>query len=263
MKDKESNQNYKVPILILIGVVIAVLIVCYLVIDVLIDFKNAKEVLSIIISVFGIFATFGGAYFGARIAGKYTLNAVEEQNRMNKIEIVGEIQSVFLFSSEDLIKFYQTIFNYNEFDNSKAENMIYGNGNIDYEVAFDELSSIPSYKNGYKSQTIHAVLAFDSDDIQNIQKYTNMIESLIPKLHHLIIKNNCDDSLYYLNLIYILKQQIDKFNSYIDYEKQQILIDMRKIDVRIHLLDSFNSFLKVYNKIAKKEPSNLVKIIGF
>ncbi|MFQ3837919.1 hypothetical protein [Staphylococcus pseudoxylosus] len=228
-----------------------------------IDPENKLEGYTIAISFIGIFATFGGAYLGALIAGKYSLKAVEEQNRMNKIEIVGEIQSVFLFSSEDLIKFYQTIFNYNGFDNRKAENMIYGNGNIDYEVAFDELSSIPSYKNGYKSLTMHAVLAFDNDDIQNIQKYTNMIETLIPKLHHLIIKNNCNDSLYYLNLIYILKQQIDKFNSYIDYEKQQILIDMRKIDVRIHLLDSFNSFLKVYNKIAKKEPSNLVKIIGF
>ncbi|MCG7340131.1 hypothetical protein MHZ36_12615 [Staphylococcus sp. ACRSN] len=79
MKDKESNQNYNTPILLLIGVVIAVLIVCYLVIDALIGFKNTKEVIPIIISIFGLFATFGGAYLGAKIAGDNARNIYEKQ----------------------------------------------------------------------------------------------------------------------------------------------------------------------------------------
>ncbi|MGW7991059.1 hypothetical protein [Staphylococcus xylosus] len=79
MKDKESNQNYNTPILLLIGVVIAVLIVCYLVIDALIGFKNIKEVIPIIISIFGLFATFGGAYLGAKIAGDNARNIYEKQ----------------------------------------------------------------------------------------------------------------------------------------------------------------------------------------
>lgn len=79
MKDKESNQNYNTPILLLIGVVIAVLIVCYLVIDALIGFKNIKEVIPIIISIIGLFATFGGAYLGAKIAGDNARNIYEKQ----------------------------------------------------------------------------------------------------------------------------------------------------------------------------------------
>ncbi|MEB6320274.1 hypothetical protein MXM74_04950 [Staphylococcus xylosus] len=44
-----------------------------------IDSKNKLEGYTIAISFIGIFATFGGAYLGARIAGEYTLNAVEKQ----------------------------------------------------------------------------------------------------------------------------------------------------------------------------------------
>lgn len=97
MKDKESNQNYKVPILVLIGVVIAVLIVCYLVIDVLIDFKNAKEVLPIIISVFGLFATFGGAYLGAKISG-------ENARKQAQAELNSKIEYDFYTQNYEMIK---------------------------------------------------------------------------------------------------------------------------------------------------------------
>lgn len=97
MKDKESNQNYKVPILVLIGVVIAVLIVCYLVIDILIDFKNAKEVLPIIISIFGLFATFGGAYLGAKISG-------DKAREQSQVELNAKIEYDFYLKNYDMIK---------------------------------------------------------------------------------------------------------------------------------------------------------------
>ncbi|MEK4843494.1 hypothetical protein [Staphylococcus sp. FSL W8-0271] len=92
MKDKESNQNYNTPILLLIGVVIAVLIVCYLVIDALIGFKNIKEVIPIIISIFGLFATFGGAYLGAKISGDNARKLYEFQRDETENKIINKIE---------------------------------------------------------------------------------------------------------------------------------------------------------------------------
>ncbi len=87
MKNKENNQEYQVPILVLIAVINLVLIVCYLVIDALIGFKNIKEVIPIIISIFGLFATFGGAYLGAKIAGQ-----ISRDNMIDELQINREIE---------------------------------------------------------------------------------------------------------------------------------------------------------------------------
>ncbi|MEX6311829.1 hypothetical protein AB6E91_10045 [Staphylococcus saprophyticus] len=97
MKDKESNQNFTTPILLLIGVVIAILIVCYLVIDALIGFKNIKEVIPIIISIFSLFATFGGAYFGAKISG-------DKAREQAQAELNSKIEYDFYLKNYEMIK---------------------------------------------------------------------------------------------------------------------------------------------------------------
>ncbi|MDW5472283.1 hypothetical protein SAZ06_12045 [Staphylococcus equorum] len=84
-----------------------------------IDPDNKLEGYVIAISFIGIFATFGGAYFGARIAGKYTLNAVEKQSQKEQHSINIKIRNKMTLSivrvedeisglSEHLNSFYET-----------------------------------------------------------------------------------------------------------------------------------------------------------
>ncbi|NQD97587.1 hypothetical protein [Staphylococcus xylosus] len=84
-----------------------------------IDPKNKLEGYTIAISFIGIFATFGGAYLGARIAGEYTLNAVEKQNEKeqhsknikirNKMTLsIVRVEDEISGLSEHLSSFYET-----------------------------------------------------------------------------------------------------------------------------------------------------------
>lgn len=67
MKKDESSKN--VAILSILGAITFVIISSYLAIGEITKFKNVKEILQIIISIVGLFATFGGAYLGAKISG--------------------------------------------------------------------------------------------------------------------------------------------------------------------------------------------------
>ncbi|PTE45635.1 hypothetical protein, partial [Staphylococcus epidermidis] len=60
MKKDEFSKN--VAILSILGAIIFVIISSYLAIEAITTFKNVKEVLPIIISIFAIFATLGGSY---------------------------------------------------------------------------------------------------------------------------------------------------------------------------------------------------------
>lgn len=50
-----------------------------------------KDSLSIVIAFIGIFATFGGAYLGAKISGQYTLKSIEEQykKQQDKVDYIA------------------------------------------------------------------------------------------------------------------------------------------------------------------------------
>ncbi|MFK5675420.1 hypothetical protein JTZ62_05275 [Mammaliicoccus sciuri] len=49
-----------------------------------IDPNNKLEAYTLAISFVGVFATFGGAYLGARLAGEYTLETVKKQNEYSQ-----------------------------------------------------------------------------------------------------------------------------------------------------------------------------------
>lgn len=58
-----------------------------------VDPEHSVEGYTIAISFVGIFATFGGAYLGALIAGKYTLKAVENQDKIKQDSVNLKIKN--------------------------------------------------------------------------------------------------------------------------------------------------------------------------
>ncbi|MDW4289975.1 hypothetical protein QI122_08040 [Staphylococcus saprophyticus] len=247
MKDKERNQNYKVPILALIGVVIAVLIVCYLVIDILIDFKNAKEVLPIIISVFGLFATFGGAYLGALIAGKYSLRTVEKQfinerkNNLNKVVVTLSFYNISLF------KVFNSIFKQINTCNDKIERDI--KNDISLNVIFEKyIKSGDEYK-----------YTISEHYINYIREYNDLIKELSPQFSYFIIKGK-KNSNFYLNKIFVLSQYIEILYSVIKVsntnEKYIHIKDSEDL-----LLKTFKALLEVNDEIINVDSNELYKRI--
>ena len=92
-----------------------------------------------------------------------------------------------------------------------------------------------------------------------------MIYSIIPQLSILIIKNENSnerkDNLYYLNLIYILKQQIEIIIKYDTDGDSNLIIKIQNKRVKEHILKSYENFLKVHNEIALKNSFDLHYII--
>ncbi|MBM0753094.1 hypothetical protein QJ771_09330 [Staphylococcus epidermidis] len=90
----KDNISKNTAILVILGSIILVTISSYLAIGEITKFKNVKEILQIIISIVGLFATFGGAYLGAKISGDnarklYELQKNETENKIiNKIEFI-------------------------------------------------------------------------------------------------------------------------------------------------------------------------------
>ncbi|OHP57888.1 hypothetical protein HMPREF2627_09730 [Staphylococcus sp. HMSC061F10] len=85
------KKNLLLYLLFFMTAMIFVTISSYLAIAELSDFKNAKDTLTIFISIIGLFATFGGAYLGAKISGDnarknmYTqLKSQQKENKKNE-----------------------------------------------------------------------------------------------------------------------------------------------------------------------------------
>lgn len=65
--------------IVIISILIIILLFCiFIFIQQGIEYKDK---MTICISFSALFATFGGAYFGAKISGKYTLKSIEEQQK--------------------------------------------------------------------------------------------------------------------------------------------------------------------------------------
>ncbi|MEB8067706.1 hypothetical protein [Mammaliicoccus fleurettii] len=146
MKDK-----VQFVIIALLGIVAFILFFGFVLSN--IDPNNKLEAYTLAISFVGIFATFGGAYLGAKISAKNAVEIVEIDRKANKfilfqtlIQIfekydnLGEYYGMFEQSSDDLIK-------YSSHSNIK-KNIIrikgLGNKNEKYNISdkYDEILSL-------------------------------------------------------------------------------------------------------------------------
>ena len=59
-----------------------------------------------ILSTISIFATFGGAYLGAKISGENALHNIKRQNYIDKVDKLKALQSEILFNMNYLGIFY-------------------------------------------------------------------------------------------------------------------------------------------------------------
>jgi len=82
--EKMSKENLRTIIVIIVVSMIAILSFG-LVIGQMVEKEYIYETLMIIISFVGVFATFGGAYLGALIAGKYTLKTVHMNEDIKRV----------------------------------------------------------------------------------------------------------------------------------------------------------------------------------
>lgn len=100
------KKNLLLYLLFFMTAMIFVTISSYLAIAELSDFKNAKDTLKILISIIGLFTTFGGAYLGAKISGNNAIK-LEDKKRMLEYEkesytLRGEISKFIRKNNENL-----------------------------------------------------------------------------------------------------------------------------------------------------------------
>lgn len=223
MKNKENNQEYKFPILVLIVVINLVLIVFYLAIDALIGFQNVKEILPIIISIFGLFATFGGAYLGAKISGDKA-RELEIDRRKNEIEEKNlKIRLLFkmnLDNVSDIHMFFCSYYDIKQIDFlsslKKKRSALYGEYNrplnlsernhikfleefiMEWKIKTDWHNPIFSEINNFKnlfSEVSSQMIYFKEEDLNTIFQ----LKQVLTKLEYYIIFNEEEKN-------YILKQ---------------------------------------------------------
>ncbi|MBF2777849.1 hypothetical protein QI089_09435 [Staphylococcus saprophyticus] len=95
----KDNFSKNTAILVILGSIILVIISSYLAIGEITKFKNVKEILQIIISIVGLFATFGGAYLGAKVSGENASQIAKKEriisSVMNNLEFNKDILNDF------------------------------------------------------------------------------------------------------------------------------------------------------------------------
>lgn len=93
----KDNFSKNTAILVILGSIILVIISSYLAIGEITKFKNVKEILQIIISIVGLFATFGGAYLGAKVSG-------DKAREQAQAELNSKIEYDFYLKNYEMIK---------------------------------------------------------------------------------------------------------------------------------------------------------------
>ncbi|PTE92241.1 hypothetical protein BUY68_03560 [Staphylococcus epidermidis] len=244
MKKDEFSKN--VAILSILGAIIFVIISSYLAIEAITTFKNVKEVLPIIISIFAIFATLGGSYLGASISGKNTIYAMEKEQYINKIENLKSVQNEILFNMEYVWIFLDKVYNNLGIDKKDVQKELKGRSLTmgTYKVIFDKLS-----QNNFGISSI----SIDRDVYMNLQLLKEIIvrNSREYRLFDELLSNNLINRNS-TNKFFKMKQHIDIIDEFVllDNDKANITINSISKQYLIGLFDCCEDV----NDILKQNP---------
>ncbi|AGZ26182.1 hypothetical protein [Staphylococcus pasteuri] len=213
---KEDNTSKNIAILLLIGIVNLILIVSYLVIDEITNFKNAKEVVPTIISFVGLFATFGGAYLGAKISGD---NARTLENIKHNQEIEDNVKRVKVLIKMNLdyiSDIHMFICQYYCIERNKFLSQL-----IDEREKLYTNQYRPKKSTNGDFKTIEFIEKFivnaciKKDWNKDIYREVDIIDGLIKELSRDLVYFNEKD----LNIIFQLKQVLLLLKNYIYYNE--------------------------------------------
>ncbi|WMM15859.1 hypothetical protein [Staphylococcus saprophyticus] len=235
--------NEKIKILVIIFLI---LILAYI-LGILVQKTGLENPVEISLLFIGLFATFGGAYLGALIAGKYSLRTVEKQfinerkNNLNKVVVTLSFYNITLF------KVFNSIFKQINTCNDKIERDI--KNDIPLNVIFEKyIKSGDEYK-----------YTISEHYINYIREYNDLIKDLSPQFSYFIIKGK-KNSNFYLNKIFVLSQYIEILYSVIKVsntnEKYIHIKDSEDL-----LLKTFKALLEINDEIINVDSNELYKRI--
>lgn len=252
----KDNFSKNTAILVILGCIILVIISSYLAIGEITKFKNVKGILQIIISIVGLFATFGGAYLGAKISGENArenmntqLESQKEENKRNEffnrkrlsIEMKNNTLNDYLIQLNELDNMLQKmeveiksylLFTQNFGERYKEisddEYFYFGKKRVDdFNKIVTKHLEIEKQRNRVK---MSREIAFKNDgEIPNI--VMDMLEPVVnievSKISRILFKK-INSFLIYPNDIYSGISDYLKFYQWIDEEKKQVINTIKK-----------------------------------
>lgn len=241
-------KNKYIGILIITLFINLNIIVFYLSIDQITQFKNAKDNLSILISIIALFATFGGAYLGAKISGQYTLKSIEEQykKQQEKVDYIARQKvTLAIIKIEDNMDVISYILN-NSIESSD-ERALKSSGEIcdDFILPIKELLETEDIKKA--SINIYIALSKYIEVGNRLANYSrHSYDYKCPELDNEVVKSFYRD--YYLT-----KEEIelrDNYNSVHPYIAESYMI-YNTLHKKLELLKTEVLNNDIYNNIHK------------
>src|SRR5699024_6226939 len=210
--------------ILIIGLCIIFIVVCGLLSNKY-GFGNPLEIVLLSLS---LFATLGGAYFGALIAGKYSLKTVEKQFINERKDNLNKVVVTLSFYNISLFKVFNSIFKQINTCNEEIER------DIKNEIPLNLI-----FKKYIKTDDKYEYI-FKERYINYIREYNDLIKKLSPQFSYFIIKGKKNPD-FYLNKIFVLSQYIEILYS---------LVKVRNINEKyIHIKDSEGLILKTFKAL--------------
>lgn len=167
-----------------------------------------KDGLLISISFISIFATFGGAYLGARISGYYTLKLNDVERRERVLREIRELQHLFAHNQQGIIELLNKIFSECGFNNEAV--------NMEFKRTGSDKNTDEYYLNVFKKlqTTKKNYLRLNEMNIMNVKNYSRILMDNSFKTY---LFDNVNGNKLRSNYIYISIQLLEiLFQSVID-----------------------------------------------
>ena len=209
--------------------------------------NDGRESFIAAITFFSVFATFGGAYLGAKISGDNALHNIKRQNYIDKVDKLKALQSEILFNMEYMWSFLSNSYKEvgfttkdvkNQFDLKKS--IVQNTFSVIYkDLATKNLSILKLSKVHYLN------LCLLRDVINNNSREYRLFDELFSDYEG-------SDSYHNINKFYKLKQTIDSLDRFITIEGDYACIDINVWSKQY--LISLYYYSNEVNDILQKEP---------